>query len=281
MATAPRRAVVAVLAGAIGVGALCFLALGLGAIGLALVEVDAPRAAEARPERRSGTETMSAALRAMQADDTANPGMLWVAEGARLWDAPAGAAGVACAGCHGAAENGMRGVAARFPALDPRTGRPLDLAGRINQCRSERQGAPKLAPESDALLSLAAFVGRQSRGMPIAPPAEPGLERFRAAGERLYTTRLGQLALSCAECHDGQAGQRLGGNVVPEAHPTGYPLYRLEWQTVGSLQRRIRNCMIGVRAEPFPFDAAELIELELYLMARAAGMEVETPAVRP
>jgi sulfur-oxidizing protein SoxA len=73
----------------------------------------------------------------------------------------------------------------------------------------------------------------------------------------------------------------LGGSVIPQAHPDGYPIYRLEWNTVGSLQRRLRNCMTGVRAEPFAFGSVELIQLELYLMERARGMTIETPGVRP
>jgi sulfur-oxidizing protein SoxA len=39
--------------------------------------------------------------------------------------------------------------------------------------------------------------------------------------------------------------------------------------------------MIGVRAQPFDYGSPELVELELYLMSRAQGMSVETPAVRP
>ncbi len=66
-----------------------------------------------------------------------------------------------------------------------------------------------------------------------------------------------------------------------KAHPTGYPLYRLEWQGLGSLQRRLRNCIVGMRAEAFPYGAPEYVDLELYLATRAAGMPVETPAVRP
>jgi len=50
---------------------------------------------------------------------------------------------------------------------------------------------------------------------------------------------------------------------------------------VGSLQRRLRNCMIGVRAEPFEYGSPEFVELELYLTWRARGMKLETPAVRP
>jgi sulfur-oxidizing protein SoxA len=87
--------------------------------------------------------------------------------------------------------------------------------------------------------------------------------------------------LSCAQCHDANAGNKLGSSVIPQAHPMGYPVYRLEWQAMGSLQRRLRNCMNGVRAEPFAYGANELVELELYLNARAKGMPSETPGVRP
>jgi L-cysteine S-thiosulfotransferase len=62
---------------------------------------------------------------------------------------------------------------------------------------------------------------------------------------------------------------------------TGYPLYRLEWQGMGSLQRRMRNCMIGMRAEPFDYGASELVDLELFMRWRSRGLTLETPAVRP
>ena len=134
---------------------------------------------------------------------------------------------------------------------------------------------------SRALLSLEAFVAMQSRGLPIAPPDDPRLEPWRERGRQWFEKRIGQLNFSCAQCHADNAGQRLGGSVIPEAHPTGYPIYRLEWQDMGSLQRRLRGCMSGVRAEPFPFGSIEMTELELYLARRAAGMRIETPAVRP
>jgi sulfur-oxidizing protein SoxA len=82
-------------------------------------------------------------------------------------------------------------------------------------------------------------------------------------------------------CHDERWGQKLAGIPMPQAHPTGYPLYRLEWQTVGSLQRRLRNCLIGMRAEPYPYGAPEYVALETFLMWRARGMKLESPAVRP
>jgi sulfur-oxidizing protein SoxA len=117
--------------------------------------------------------------------------------------------------------------------------------------------------------------------MPMQVSIEGPARPFYEAGKALFETRQGQFNLSCAQCHDGLAGQRLAGSVIPQGHPNGYPEYRLEWQGMGSLERRIRNCMIGVRAEPFAADSPELANLEFYLGWRANGLDVETPAVRP
>src|SRR4030095_9608979 len=86
---------------------------------------------------------MSRETRAMQDDDIANPGMLAVLEGGALWARKTGAAGRACADCHGAARAGMKGVAARSPAY---------AAARLR--------APR-APGADGV-----------RGAPVARPAD-------------------------------------------------------------------------------------------------------------
>lgn len=234
-----------------------------------------------KDSRRSGFEDMGAATQAMQKDDALNPGMLWVQDGEALWKQPAGTSGKACLSCHAAAPSSMRGVAARYPAFDAVLGRPVTLSQRINQCRQQHQQAAPLRPESQELLGLEAYVALQSRSLPLAPPDDARLEPFRQRGQQLFTQRMGQLNLSCAQCHDGLPGKRLAGSLIPEAHPTGYPVYRLEWQAMGSLQRRLRGCMSGVRAEPFAYGAQELVELELYLKARAKGMAMEAPGVRP
>ena len=261
--------------GASGAALLVLAQLGAALLGGSL-------RAEIRPEdRRSDAAAMAAGTRAMQEDDASNPGMLAVLDGEALWTAKAGAAGRSCAGCHGEAATTMRGVAARYPTWDEAEGRPVDLAGRIDLCRSRHQGAPPFAPESADRLALTAFVAHQSRGLPIAPAPGDRMDAARARGRDLFNARLGQLNLSCATCHDDHWGGKLAGTPIPQAHPVGYPIYQLEWQTVGSLQRRFRNCMAGVRAEQYPYGAPEYVELESFLMERAAGLPVETPAVRP
>jgi sulfur-oxidizing protein SoxA len=230
-------------------------------------------------ERRTGYDTMSADTKAMQDDDTANPASLWVLEGETLWSTKT-ANGKSCADCHGGAAQSMKGVAARYPAFDTKLNKPIDLGQRINLCRADHQNATPLAPESRDLLALTAFVARQSRGLPIVQD-DPKMQPAIAAGRVLFEQRLGQLNLSCAQCHDDNWGKQLAGSVIPQAHPTGYPIYRLEWQSLGSLQRRLRNCLFGQRTELYAFDAPEMIALEAFLMWRARGMLMDAPGVRP
>jgi sulfur-oxidizing protein SoxA len=251
-------------------------------LGLALVAVFVASLALAQGgARRSGYDEMSPALQRMQDDDTANPAMLFVQMGAAAWAEKAGAASKSCADCHGDATVSMKGVAARYPAIAPGIDKPVDLDGRINQCRTAQQQAPAFAPESEPLLALSAYVALQSRGQPIAPPDDARLAPVRAMGADLYRRRQGQLNLSCANCHDDNAGQKLAGATIPQGHPTGYPIYRLEWQALGSLKRRLRNCVVGMRAEPWTYNGPEYLALEAYLMERARGMAVDAPGVRP
>jgi len=218
-------------------------------------------------ERRSGYEFMSRETRAMQDDEVTGPAVLALLDGEALW------AKLGCTSCHGDAKSSMKGVAARYPALVD--GKLVNLEQRI------RQKAPALAYESRDLLALTAYVARQSRGMPIEIQKNEKTTPFIEAGKTFFQRRQGQLNLACAQCHDDNWGKKLAGTTIPQAHPTGYPLYRLEWQTVGSLTRRLRNCLTGMRAELHPHGAPELVELELYLMWRARGMPLESPAVRP
>lgn len=233
--------------------------------------------ASAEPPR-SGRALLSPALQAMQEDDSQNPGLLWVADGEAAWSL-AEPPSRACADCHPRGQ--WVGVAARYPAFDAPLQRPVNLQQRINLCRQRHQGRPPWPPEQRELLALEAFIARASRGLPVAPPQDPRLAPFRLRGAATYRQRFGQLDLSCAHCHDRHVGARLGGSPLPPATSGAYPVYRLEWQSLGGLQRRLRACLTGVRAEPWPYGAIELVELELYLAQRSAGLPMEAPGVRP
>lgn len=228
---------------------------------------------------RSGLEFAGPDVKAMQADVQANPAQLWLAQGRALWDAPAGAGQRACSSCHGAVTR-MQGVALRYPRLQAKTGRLINLEDQVRHCVAGQQQAPAPAFESDALLALTAVITQASDGLALRSDADPALQPHLQAGAELYQRRQGQLNLACTHCHDRHWGRRFYTDQLSQGQPNGYPLYRLEWQQLGSLERRLRSCYVGIRAEPPDFGAIELRQLSLYLNWRGAGLAVEMPAVR-
>ncbi len=229
---------------------------------------------------KSGIEYAGKDVRALQEDDFGNPGMLWVTRGERLWNAAAGRSGKSCANCHQDAQTAMKGVATRYPRLDANGKELLNLEARINQCRDRRQGADVLRYESEELLALTAYVGHQSRGMPVNVEINEANRAHFERGRDSYYRRQGQMNLACTHCHERNAGRKLLADTISEGHGNAYPVYRLEWQSVGSLHRRLRACYFGVRAEQPVAGSSELVDLELYLASRAKGLRVETPGVR-
>ena len=266
-------------------GACCRWALVTVQTIVALVCLSAARDARSdgptRPDvAKSGITFASADIRALQADDASNPGMLWVTRGETLWNEVAGAEAKTCAQCHGAAPTSMKGVATRYPQISMQTKSLINLEGRINLCRGKHQGAATLKYESAELVALTAYVAHQSRGLASQIVINDNNREHFNRGAALYQQRMGQMNLACTHCHDLNAGKTLLAEKISQGHPNAYPSYRLEWQGAGSLHRRFRSCMTGVRAEPFAPGSEQYLALELYLTWRAGGLAIETPGVR-
>jgi sulfur-oxidizing protein SoxA len=229
---------------------------------------------------KNGSEFQGAEVRALQADDFANPMSLWIARGESTWKEPRGTQGKSCASCHGEAARSMKGVTARYPRWDDALRRVVNVEERIQACSEGAQGAGRFGDQSDELVGLSAYIALQSRGLPmsvsVSGPAQATFEKGRA----LYFERIGQMNLACTHCHDANWGRRLYAETVSQGHPTGWPAYRNEWQHPGTLERRLRACFSGVRAELLPYGHPDMIALELYLSWRAQGLTMEAPGVR-
>lgn len=230
--------------------------------------------------KRSGYTFAEPETRAMQDDDFSNPGFLWVEKGEKLWAKAEGSAGKACKDCHGKAEASMKGVAATYPRFDAAENRVLPLDQKINQCRTERMGAPAWKSESDPLLAMWTYVQHQSRGMPMAVQVDGPAAPYFDMGRRLYYERRGLNDMACKTCHEDLAGMHLRSELLSQGQVNGFPTYRLKWQKLGSVERRIRGCFDEVRAEPYPTGSLENTVLELYTAWRSNGLLIEAPSVR-
>lgn len=238
----------------------------------------------------SGKAFQQPDTQALQDDPFANPGLLWVDRGETLWHEEG--AGPACSTCHGSMRSAdsavskarepqpMAAVAHRYPRYDPETAQLINLEQRINRCRTAQQHQPAYSYESEPLLALTAYLMHQAQGTPVVMPEDPAALPYLKAGEQYFYERRGQMNLACHHCHEQHAGRQLRGDRLSQGQSNGYPTYRLEWQTLGSLHRRLRFCNAGIRAEPHAFGAPEYVNLELYLKWRGRGLPIESPALR-
>lgn len=229
---------------------------------------------------KSGYVYATPQTRAMQDDDFNNPGFLWVDKGKALWNAVDGSAGKSCASCHNAAEQSMKGVAAAYPKWDAKLGKVVDLEQKIDDERTTHMGARPFKWESQEMLAMTAYVALQSRGMPVKVATDGPAHATWEQGKTFYETRRGQLDMSCAMCHAQNNDRLLRTEILSQGQTNGFPTYRLAWQTLGSVQRRFRECNANIRAQPLPYGSPEYVALELYVASRGQGLPVESPSVR-
>jgi sulfur-oxidizing protein SoxA len=262
----------------LAIGIAGFLAL--AAVFAGALFADAAPGVATAPGAKSGYDFIGPDLQKLQDDDFANPGLLWVDAGAKLWAAPAGPQGLSCQSCHGDAAKSMRTVATRYPAWSPQLGRVISLEQQINHSRTAHQHAAAFSYESQDLLALTAFIAHQAKGLPMnVTITGPAAESF-AGGKAFFYQRRGQLDLSCANCHEQHVGDRLRGEVIDQGQINGFPIYRELWQTMGSIDRMFAWCNQAVRAEPYPAGSQPYVDLELFERWRGRGLLIETPAVR-
>lgn len=231
--------------------------------------------------RSSGNVYLSPQLQALQNDPDKNPIALWIDRGQGLWQTQ-------CQSCHGALDK-LKSSAASFPRLRA-DGKALhNLEDQIARCQQRSAGTNVVGTTTAAndqgdVLALSAALHQAAKGEPInvtAPAAQEAPWQARlASGQQLYQTRMGRINLACMHCHDQKVGAQMRADVISQGHPTGFPIYRMSWQTLGSTERRLRACYSGVQA-PLPAPgSADLRDLELFMKVRAKGMPLDGPSIR-
>ena len=243
------------------------------------VRADAPAHVENLDQIFSGWTFRSAETQALQMDDFENPGMIFVDEGIDAWNTAEGTADKSCASCHGEPES-MAGVAATYPKWDETAGEVQTMTMQVNDCRTEQMGAEEWAYDKSDMLNMTALLASVSRGMPVNVAIDgPAAEAWKL-GQELYYTRTGQLELSCANCHEDNYDNNIRADHLSQGMINGFPTYRLKNARLNGVHSRFRGCVRDTRAETYAVGSPEFIALELYVMSRSNGLDIEGPSVR-
>tara|TARA_B100000767_G_scaffold143532_1_gene135515 strand:- start:4078 stop:4914 length:837 start_codon:yes stop_codon:yes gene_type:complete len=242
-----------------------------------LTSATAPAFAENLDKVYSGWLFRKLETRALQMDDFDNPAFVFVDQGIDLFEKVDGTEGKACASCHEDVED-FAGLRPSMPRVED--GTLVTMENLVNDCRTERMGAEPWKYTGGQMTAVTALIGLQSRGMTVDVSVDGDAAPFFERGKELYYQRVGQLDMSCSNCHEDNYGTMIRADHLSQGQINGFPTYRLKNAKLNSAHARFKGCMKNIRATPFKVGGDEFKALELYLASRGNGLSVETPSVR-
>jgi sulfur-oxidizing protein SoxA len=180
-------------------------------------------------------------------------------------------------------DNGV-GIRQNYPYFDLQSGEVITLELALNRCR-ETNGEEPYSYVKDEMASLTAYMAFTSRGKPfdIKIPNDPRALAAYQKGEEYFYTRRGQLNFSCASCHVQNPGNHIRTEVLAPALGivAAMPIYRSEWNGMGTMSRRLVTCNSQVRGVPLKPQDELYRDVEYYLSYMSNGLPVSGPGARP
>ncbi len=176
------------------------------------------------------------------------------------------------------------GIRQNYPYFDEKEGKVITLELALNRCR-EANGEQPYSYVKDEMASLTAYMAYTSRGklMDIKIPNDPRALEAYENGKRYFYTRRGQLNFSCATCHVQSPGERIRAEILAPALGimNAMPIYRSEWNGMGTTTRRLMTCNSQTRAVPLEPQSDEYRDVEYFLSYVANGLPIAGPGARP
>lgn len=225
----------------------------------------------------SGWEFRTEETQALQLDDFDNPSFIFVDQAMDMFETVDGSEGKSCADCHKDVAD-FAGLKPSLPRVE--NGELVTMTDLVNECRVDRMGAEPWKYSGTEMSAMTALIAHQSRGMPMNVKIDGDAAPFWEKGKELYYTRVGQLDMACANCHEDNFGNMIRADRLSQGQINGFPLYRLKNAKINTVQGRFKGCMSNIRATPFKEGSPEFDALELYVASRGKGLSVESPAVR-
>jgi len=180
-------------------------------------------------------------------------------------------------------ENGGIGIRQNYPYFDTKTGQVKTLELEINECR-KTNGEKPLKWKRGPIADISAYMAYTSRGnkIDIKIPDDPRAIAAYQKGKEFFYAKRGQLNMSCADCHQHYAGNKVRADLLSPAlgQLTHFPVYRSKWGGLGTTHRRYGGCNGQVRAKPFKAQSAEYRALEYFHTYMSNGLVVNGPGAR-
>ncbi len=175
-------------------------------------------------------------------------------------------------------------IAGEYPKFDEKKGKVVTLSVAINNCLKANGQKPwKLT--KGKLADLEAYFANKTKEagkkVHITIPTKAAAEAYER-GKKNYYSQRGYLKLSCATCHVQGVGNRVRREVLSPllGHTTHFPVYRLKWQGLGTLERRIKGCEKNQGENPHKPGSQWMSEMLYFMAYMSNGLPVDGPDIR-
>lgn len=171
-----------------------------------------------------------------------------------------------------------------YPYFDENKKEVVSLTGAINECLTNAGQKAWNEKKGDMAL-LEAYMASETKDAEKKVDIKISSADAAAAYERgkeYYYTQRGYLKLSCATCHVQGAGKRVRNESLSQlaGQTTHFPVYRLKWGNLGTLERRMEGCIKDQGQVPPKTSSKEMKELLYFMAYMSNGMNVDGPDVR-
>lgn len=174
------------------------------------------------------------------------------------------------------------GVKDKYPYFDTKKNEIVTLEEDINACRVQNGEKPLKYGKGD-IAKVSAYIAKESRGKTINVkiPNEAAKQAYEN-GKKMFYTQRGYFYMSCAECHVQGSGQSIRAERLSPAlgQVSHFPVYRVKWQEIGTLHRRLAGCVEDTGSEKPKMQSKELKELEYFLTYMSNGLKLNGPDTR-
>jgi sulfur-oxidizing protein SoxA len=175
-------------------------------------------------------------------------------------------------------------IAGDYPLFDEKRGEVVTLTGAINDCL-KAHGQKPWNTKKGKLAELEAYFAAKSKEagkkVNIRIDSKAAAEAYER-GKKNYYSQRGYLKLSCANCHVQGAGKRVRAEYMSPllGQTTHFPVYRLKWEGLGTLERRMGGCNKDQGENPHKPDSPWMKELLYFMAYMSNGLPVDGPDIR-
>ncbi len=168
-----------------------------------------------------------------------------------------------------------------YPKFDKEV---VTLASDINKCLKDNGEKPWKVTKGK-MTDLQAYFANASKEkgkkINIKIDSKEAAEAYER-GKKEYYTQRGYLQLSCANCHVQGAGKRVRNEYLSPLFGavTHFPVYRMKWQGLGTLERRIKGCEKNQGENPHKPGSKWQNEMIYFMSYMSNGLPVDGPDIR-